>query len=129
MRASAGQSSGCSVPGASWPVTTVKEELSPRSLSGIPAYAGTATAELMPGTISKRIPACESACASSPPRPNTNGSPPLRRTTVLPARASAIMREWIACCWRSRCEASPLLPDGTISARGRANRSMRGSTR
>ena len=27
------------------------------------------------------IPAARSTCASSPPRPNTNGSPPLRRTT------------------------------------------------
>ena len=29
-------------------------------------------------------PAARSACASSPPRPKTNGSPPFRRTTVAP---------------------------------------------
>ena len=48
---------------------------------------GTATAELTPGTISKRIPASASASASSPPRPKTKGSPPLSRTTSLPSRA------------------------------------------
>jgi len=37
---------------ASWPVTTVNEEFRPRSVNGIPAYAGTAIAELTPGTIS-----------------------------------------------------------------------------
>ncbi len=42
----------------------------------------------MPGTISKsaRRPRAR-ASASSPPRPNTNGSPPLRRTTRLPSSA------------------------------------------
>ena len=73
-------------------MTTVKEELSPLSVTGIPAYAGTAIAELTPGTISNRIPASASACASSPPLPNTKGSPPFSRTTTLPARAAAIMR-------------------------------------
>ena len=34
-----------------------------------------------PGTTSNGMPAARSASASSPPRPNTNGSPPLRRTT------------------------------------------------
>ena len=38
----------------------------------------------MPGTISYSIPASRSASASSPPRPNTNGSPPFSRTTRLP---------------------------------------------
>ena len=41
----------------------------------------------MPGTISKLTPACFKCRASSPPRPNTRGSPPLRRTTVSPSRA------------------------------------------
>ena len=34
------------------------------------------------------MPAAASAAASSPPRPNTKGSPPLRRTTTFPAPAS-----------------------------------------
>ena len=67
--------------GSSWPVTTVNEVEEYRMVTGIPAYAGTATAEVMPGTTSKATPAAASAAASSPPRANTKGSPPLRRTT------------------------------------------------
>ena len=52
----------------------------------MPAYAGAATPAVTPGTSSNGTPAAASASASSPPRPNTNGSPPLRRTTRLPAR-------------------------------------------
>ena len=36
--------------------------------------------------LERRSPASRSTSASSPPRPNTNGSPPLRRTTRRPAR-------------------------------------------
>ena len=35
------------------------------------------------------MPACANASSSSPPRPNTNGSPPFSRTTRRPARACA----------------------------------------
>ena len=35
------------------------------------------------------MPAAASASASSPPRPNTNGSPPLRRTTCCPRAGGA----------------------------------------
>ena len=42
-------------------------------------------AAVMPGTTSTGTPAARSAAISSPPRPNTNGSPPLRRTTCRPA--------------------------------------------
>ena len=52
---------------------------------------GAAIAELTPGTTSNGMPAARSASASSPPRPNTNGSPPFRRTTRLPRRAARIM--------------------------------------
>ena len=41
----------------------------------------------MPGTTSNAMPASSSAWASSPPRPNTYGSPPFRRTTRRPLRA------------------------------------------
>ena len=46
---------------------------------------GTAIALLTPGTTSNGTPAAMHASASSPPRPNTKGSPPLRRTTRFPA--------------------------------------------
>src|SRR5439155_135333 len=74
---------------SSWPVTTANDEAMPRCVSGIPAYAATATAELTPGTTSNGIPACASASASSPPLPKTNGSPPLSRTTRRPRGAAA----------------------------------------
>ena len=84
-RASAAQSvSVVPLAGSSWPVTTVTWVDRPRWVTGIPAYAGAAIALVMPGTTSNGTPAAISASASSPPRPNTNGSPPLRRTTVLP---------------------------------------------
>ena len=54
----------------------------PRWLTGMPAYAGTEIAEVIPGTTSNSTPASTSSRASSPPRPNTNGSPPLRRATI-----------------------------------------------
>ena len=73
--------------GSSWPVTIVTWVLSPRCVTGIPAYAGAAIALVMPGTTSKGTPASISASASSPPRPNTKGSPPFRRTTSRPASA------------------------------------------
>ena len=53
----------------------------------MPASAGAATAVDTPGTISNGTPARASASASSPPRPNTNGSPHLSRTTFRPRRA------------------------------------------
>ena len=82
-RASAGQSvSVLPLAGSSWPVTIVTWVLSPRWVTGMPAYAGAAIALVMPGTTSKGTPASMSASASSPPRPNTNGSPPLSRTTT-----------------------------------------------
>ena len=84
-------------PHASWPVTTANEVATPRCVTGMPAYAGTATAELTPGTTSNGMPASASVSASSPPRPNTNGSPPLSRTTRRPRRA----------CWTSRSLISP----------------------
>src|SRR4028118_244997 len=50
----------------------------------------------MPGTTSKGRPAASSASASSPPRPKTNGSPPLRRTTARPSRAWVTSRVWLS---------------------------------
>ena len=54
-------------------------------MTGTPASSGTATALVTPGTTSTGTPAAAQASTSSIPRPNTNGSPPLSRTTVRPA--------------------------------------------
>ncbi len=63
MRATASQST---VPppldGSSWPVTTVNDVDENRWVTGIPAYAGTARAEVMPGTTSYATPAAARAC-------------------------------------------------------------------
>ena len=53
---------------------------------------------VMPGTMRNGTPAATSASASSPPRPNTNGSPPLRRTTRLPLRPSLTSVALISSC-------------------------------
>ncbi len=67
-------------------------------VTGMPAYAGAAMADEMPGTTSKGTPAASRAWASSPPRANTNGSPPLSRTTCWPRRprstSSASISDW-----------------------------------
>ena len=73
--------------GSSWPVITANDDAMPRCVTGIPAYAGAAIADVTPGMTSNGTPAAASASASSPPRPKTNGSPPFSRTTRLPARA------------------------------------------
>ena len=62
----------------------------PRAVSEIPAYAGAASADDTPGTISNGTSARLSAIASSAPRPKSSGSPPFNRTTHRPARASEI---------------------------------------
>jgi hypothetical protein len=64
----------------------------------MPAYAGPAIAELIPGTTSNGTPAAAKASASSPPRPKTNGSPPLSRTTRRPRRAWVINSALISSC-------------------------------
>ena len=51
----------------------------------MPAAAGPAIALETPGTTLTSMPAALQASASSLPRPKTNGSPPLSRTTVRPA--------------------------------------------
>ena len=68
------------MPSAVWAVTTRKERAAPRWVRGMPANPAAAAAEVTPGTYSASMPAADSASASSPPLPNTNGSPPCRRT-------------------------------------------------
>jgi hypothetical protein len=104
-RATARQSTEPSVPaaGSSCPVTMVMLVDECRSVTGMPAYAGTAMAEVMPGTTSNGTPAAASAAASSPPRANTNGSPPFSRTTVSPFRprstSRSLMSSWPRRTW------------------------------
>ena len=75
--------------GSLWPVTTANEAEYLRSVTGMPAYERAATADVTPGTTSKGIPAAAQTLISSPPRPNTRGSPPFNRTTIRPARAKS----------------------------------------
>jgi hypothetical protein len=49
------------------------------------------------------IPVRFRAAASSPPRPNTNGSPPLSRTTVLPSRTLRTRSSRSLFDWRRGC--------------------------
>ena len=98
-RASASQSSADdSFVGSSCPVAIATHDAWSRCVSGMPAYAGPAIADVTPGTISNGMPASASSSASSPPRPNTNGSPPLSRTTVRPVRACSISSSLMRCC-------------------------------
>src|ERR671920_287744 len=85
----------------------------------MPAYAGAASADEMPGTTSKRMPFSTSASASSDPRPKTNGSPPLSRTTRLPACAWATSWALIS-SWRGAVPVQLVLPTSTTSASRRS---------
>src|SRR5215472_6488443 len=88
LRASAAQSTELrESPGRTCPASTQKPWLIPRWVTGMPAAAGTEVALVIPGTTSTGTPAARHASTSSRPRPNTNGSPPLSRTTARPARA------------------------------------------
>ena len=52
-------------------------------VAGIDAADSAAMPAVMPGMMRKEMPASASAMASSPPRPNMQGSPPLSRSTRL----------------------------------------------
>ena len=98
-RPSAAQSTsefGC--PGGRCPETTTNSWVRPRWVTGMPASAGTATALVTPGTTSTGTPAATHASSSSIPRPKTNGSPPLSRTTRRPASACSTSSELICSC-------------------------------
>ena len=85
-RPSASQSTPGSAGSPAWPGHHGHRGGHVRWVTGMPAAAGAAKAELTPGTTSTSTPARRSASASSPPRPKTNGSPPFRRTTRRPDR-------------------------------------------
>ena len=77
--------------GSRCPDTTLKPAAPSVLVSGTPARAGAAVALATPGTTSTGIPASAQDFTSWAPCANTNGSPPLSRTTVLPARARSTM--------------------------------------
>ena len=65
---------------------------------------------MTPGHDLERDPRSRAAAsASSPPRPNTNGSPPLSRTTACPARACSSSSAFVASC--GTCSPPPILAD------------------
>ena len=78
---------------------------------------GAANALVTPGTTSNGTPACPSASASSPPRPNTKGSPPFSRTTRRPRRAARIITAWIS-AWRQRVPARALADEEALRPPG-----------
>ena len=82
----------------SWAEATTKEAVMPRCVTGIPAAAGTETADVTPGTTSTGTAFSAQCSASSPPRPRTNGSPPLSRTTCFPAFAWSTRSSLIRSC-------------------------------
>src|SRR5262245_64150503 len=57
-----------------------------RNVRGRPTSAAQPSAAVIPGTTTTGTPASRRYSTSSPPRPNTKGSPPLSRTTRRPAR-------------------------------------------
>src|SRR5690606_14738772 len=81
----------------SCPLVTWKAATVPRCVSGMSASAGTLSALETPGTTSTGTPASRHATTSSPPRPYTNGSPPLRRTTCRPRCACSTRIALISC--------------------------------
>ena len=87
---------------------------------GCPAAAVPPMPALMPGMMRKRTPAAASASASSPPRPNTSGSPPFSRTTRWPSRARRISRSLMRSCGVRRPPAR--LPTGSSRACGASAR-------
>ena len=92
---------------------------------GCPLSAGPASALDRPGTTSKGTPARARASASSPPRPNTNGSPPFSRTTRSPRHASRMSSRSVALC--GELPAASPLPTSTRRALA-ASAKTRGST-
>ena len=67
---------------ASWAVANVTLEACSRWVSGIPVEAAAPRAAVIPGTMAKGIPR-RAASASSPPRPNTRGSPPFTADNLV----------------------------------------------
>ena len=118
--------------GARCPETTVNSCATPRCVTGTPATSGTAIALVTPGTTVTGTPASAQASSSSPPRPKTYGSPPLSRTTTLPARARStrirLISSWARDGPYGILEASTSSTSGRISSRSSPGTSRSATT-
>src|SRR5438874_2306288 len=81
---------------ALWAVRNVMRSASWRKVSGTSNCAAAPRPAVIPGTTEYATPACRSTSTSSPPRPNTNASPPLSRTARCPDLAASIINRLIA---------------------------------
>ena len=84
--------------GGRWAETMVTPWVRLRWVSGMPASAGAAIAELTPGITVTGTPASAQASSSSPPRPKMKLSPPFSRTTRRPARPCSTRSSLIRSC-------------------------------
>ena len=75
-----------------WPVNSLAEVATPLCVSGTPALDPTPLAAVIPGITLTSNPFSRKNSHSSPPRPNTNGSPPFNLTTVAPALANSSIK-------------------------------------
>ena len=85
-------------PDLAWPVTNTTPCACSRWVSGTPNEVMAAKPAVMPLTTVTVTPAARRFSTSSPPRPNTNGSPPLRRTTVSPSRTAMMVSFSMKAC-------------------------------
>ena len=93
-------------PSLKWPVRSRTEVAAPLCVRGIPSSLPTPAAAVIPGTICTAYPRFMSVSISSPPRPNTSGSPPFRRTTDAPFSAKPRSMRSISSCvrvWNPAC--------------------------
>src|ERR1019366_901698 len=126
-RTKADQSCAGIVPSAPCPVTKCTERATSRCVRGTCKLAAAAQAAVTPGTTVTGTPAARREASSSPPRPNTNGSPPFSRTTWAPDRASRTISALIAaCCIACRPQR---LPTSMRRTSGRAKSRIDGSIR
>ena len=71
------------------PVNSLADVATPLCVSGTPTLDPTPLAAVIPGITWTSNPFSRKNSHSSPPRPNTNGSPPFNLTTVAPALANS----------------------------------------
>mmetsp|Transcript_11805 Transcript_11805/g.49473 ORF Transcript_11805/g.49473 Transcript_11805/m.49473 type:complete len:282 (+) Transcript_11805:608-1453(+) len=93
-------------PSLKWPVSSRTDVAAPLCVRGIPSSLPTPAAAVIPGTIVTLKPRFMSVSISSPPRPNTSGSPPFRRTTDAPFSANPRSMRSISSCvrvWNPAC--------------------------
>mmetsp|Transcript_32823 Transcript_32823/g.65865 ORF Transcript_32823/g.65865 Transcript_32823/m.65865 type:complete len:203 (+) Transcript_32823:351-959(+) len=80
------------------PVMNTTRFATPRCVTGMPAASGPASAEEMPGMTLGSKPSRRNSSTSSPPRPNTNGSPILSLTTFFPSKSASTHHRKISRC-------------------------------